>query len=373
MFDHVVLVAKEKYVEDALALVRTLGAKNIELIKLSNNFKPNRKYFITKPILDKIRSMINDGVKIDKLIIYDDLKPRHVVALIRDLGVEVLDKINLILEIFALHAGSKEAKLQIEMARITHELPLIREWVNRAKLGELPGFLGPGAYAIDTYYRHLRKRLCRIRRELQELRRRRSLERSKRSRLGFPQVAIAGYTNAGKTTLFNALTGENKPTGNEMFTTLSPKAKGVLIGDFKVVFVDTVGFIRDIPAEVIEAFYATLEEIAESDLTIMVIDSSENLETIEYKVRASLETLFKVGYVGKPLIIALNKIDLVNYEHIVRVRELVSRILSSYYPWDYSLVDISAIRGTNLSKLKEVILHYLRKTKTENICVKTRS
>ncbi|HDN76223.1 MAG TPA: GTPase HflX, partial [Acidilobales archaeon] len=290
-------------------------------------------------MIERIKSELGNGVS-TKLIIYDELKPRHKVNLMRELGIEVLDKIELILQIFALHAGSKEAKLQIEMARITHQLPLIKEWIRRAKLGELPGFLGPGAYAIDTYYKHMKRRLAKIKRELAELRDRRSRERERRRRFGWPQVAITGYANAGKTTLFNTLTNESKPVGPEMFTTLTPKAKGAYLDatkDVKVIFVDTVGFIKDIPAEVIEAFYATLEEVSTADLAILVIDSSEPSFMVADKVRTSLKTLLKIGYIGKPLIIALNKIDLLKSDELYDIITKIKEMVSSLYHWDWSI------------------------------------
>ncbi len=359
--DKVILVVKDGWLEEAVALVRCLEPKLLKVVKLSRSFRPNNRTYLTKPTMERVREIVNNE-GINKLIIYDYLKPRHVFALMRELHIEILDKINLILEIFALHAGSKEAKLQIEMAKIMHQLPLIREWIRKAKLREFPGFLGPGAYAIDRYYSHMRRRLAKIRRELRELRLRRARERDRRSRLGYPQVAIAGYTNAGKTTLFNALTGECKPVGPEMFTTLSPKAKGVYLGDgIKVILVDTVGFIRDIPAEVIEAFYATLEEIGKADLTILVIDSSDPEYLVRSKVAASIKILSRVGYVGKPLVVALNKIDLVSNDELRTVRKVVTDVITRGYPWKWGLVEISASRGVNLGKLKEVIKGYVRR------------
>ncbi len=369
--DKVVLVVKDGWLEEAVALTRCLGPKVLRVVKLSKSFRPNTKYYLTKPVLERVKELVGND-RINKLIIYDNLKPRHVFLLMRELKIDVIDKITLILEIFALHAGSKEAKLQIEMARIMHQLPLIREWIRKVKMREFPGFLGSGAYAIDTYYNHMRRRLAKIRRELRELRLRRARERARRSRLGYPQVAIAGYTNAGKTTLFNALTGESKPVGPEMFTTLSPKAKGVYLGDgVKVILVDTVGFIRDIPAEVIEAFYATLEEISEADLTVLVIDSSDPLYLIKDKVIASLRILSKVGYVGKPLVIALNKIDLVSSSELSNVRYIVEDVVRREYPWSWYLVEISASKRLNLGKLAEVMRYAIREHRREKISLRT--
>lgn len=158
-----------------------------------------------------------------------------------------------------------------------------------------------------------------------------------------------------------------------MFTTLTPKAKGVYLDGLKVIFVDTVGFIRDIPTEVIEAFYATLEEVSSSDLAILVVDSSEPDFIVRDKVRASLNTLFRIGYMGKPLIIALNKIDKVTIEESSSIKNLVDDIVGSMYPWSYSIVPISAMKGHNLELLKSEVIRYIRKEETRDICTTLRS
>ena len=360
------LVTKEDDLSEALALVNSLKPRHVEVIKLRNTYRPDTRTYVRKGKLSELKNVVdglsNNGYGSTKLVIYDTLYPRQVVNLMRELKVDVIDKIMLILEIFALHAGSKEAKLQIEMARILHQLPLIREWVRRAKLRELPGFLGPGAYAIDKYYQHLKSRLSRIRRELNSLRSRRELERSKRRALGFPHIAITGYANAGKTTLFNKLVGECKPAGPEMFTTLTPKAKRAYMGSLTAIVVDTVGFVRNIPAEIVEAFYATLEEVSSSDLTLLVLDSSEGVDSVLAKLRSSLSTLSRIGYVGKPIVIALNKIDLCS-DRGRMVEDAVRSVLPDTYPWRWGVVRISALEEANLDVLKEVTSDFIRKEK----------
>lgn len=277
--------------------------------------------------------------------------------MMKEARVRVVDRVTLILEIFALHAGSREAKLQIEAARIRHELPLIREMIRRSKMRELPGFLGPGGYAIDSYYRHLTRRLAKIRRELEEQRRIRRQRTSKRSRQGIYHVSIVGYASAGKTSIFNRLTGESRRTGEEYFTTLYPKHKAVSIGGVRVALADTVGFIRDVPPEVIEAFYSTLEDIAESDAIVFVIDSSEDSKTVREKFTAGLDILARIGANGIPLIVALNKVD-----KTVDVDSIVSIIMeeSNRYPWPVSgIVPVSALTGYGLDKLVGLVAEVL--------------
>jgi len=354
--ENVLVIALKDDIDEALALVKTLGYSKVHYYILKRK-GTDKNFYLGRGKLEELRDIIaSEGIS--RVYIYDELKPRQVVNLTRELKIRVSDRIEVILEIFALHAGSKEAKLQIELAKLMHELPLIREWVRRVKLGELPGFLGPGGYATDSYYYSVRRRYARIKKELNELRERRRLERMKRASYGYPQVAIAGYTNAGKTTLFNTLTKESKPVGNELFTTLSPKVKGTWINGRKIIFVDTVGFVRNVPAEVIEAFYATLEEIAESSLTVLLLDSLEPTNIILSKLTASLNLLNRIGYLGKPLIVALNKIDELSDELHSKVA-LTRDFLSVNYRWRWEVIPISALKGLNLDVLKNLIIDML--------------
>ncbi len=357
MIDNVLVVASEEDVEEVRALIKTLGLNPLRFLSLKSRGVTN-SFYLSKSKLMELKDLITK-YNVGKVYIYYELKPRHIINLMKELKVDIADKISLILEIFALHAGSKEAKLQIEMIRLRHELPLIKEWIRRAKLGELPGFLSSGGYATDAYYYNMRRRYAKIKKELIKLRERRRLERIKRSSRGYPQVAISGYTNVGKTTLFNVLTNESKPVGQGMFTTISPKVKGALINGRKVMFVDTVGFIRKVPADVIEAFYATLEEIVESNLSVMLLDSTEPPNVIIDKLKTSLDVMTKIGYLGKPLIVALNKIDAVGNDELMSKLEIVKEFLSNNYRWEWKVIPISALKLVNIDLLKELISKYL--------------
>ncbi len=354
-----VLVSRSGDVGEAKALLNCLDVEIIGIVELGKCFRPDRNTYLGKGKLGSVKAMF-DGANPDlsTLYVYDRLHPRQAINLMKVLGVSVKDKVGLILEIFAIHAGSREAKLQIEMAELLHRMPLIKEWIRKAKLGELPGYMGPGRYAVDAYHTHMKSRLARIRKELMSIRKRRKIERKQRARYGIPQVAIGGYANAGKTTLFNKLTGAAKPTGPEMFTTLSPKTKATYLNGTKVAFVDTVGFIKDVPHEVIEAFYATLEQIADADLVLLVIDSSEPVDIIKNKVGASLDTLIKIGYIGKPLIAVINKVDKTPDSGLSSALA-VSEILSRKYSWEWSIVRTSAISGYGIEWLKEEIIKRL--------------
>ncbi len=343
--------------DEVKTLVRESGYEILDLFIVK---RCDPRCYLSKGKLEEMKKILEKH-KLDmdnnrlSICIYDELKPRQVTCLMRELGVQIVDKVFLILDIFSQHAGSKEAKLQIELARLRHELPLIRDWLRRVKLKELPGFLGPGRYAIDAYYRHIRKRITRIAQELEELRLRRERERRARREYGFLHIAIAGYTNSGKTTLFNTLTNLRKPTGTEMFTTLSTKSYAVKLCGSKIVIVDTVGFVRKIPIEIIEAFNAVLEEISDADILLLVLDTSEPLETMHYKLESSIDILRRIGALGKPLVLVLNKIDMLSSTELENKVHLIMEIAKESIPNLIDVVPMSALKRVNIDKLKDSI------------------
>ena len=329
---------------EALALAETAGYRIIRIVKTRY---PNR---VGRGLVAELAETLEDSV--DTIIFYGQPSPSTVFQLMRATRKRVIDRVQLILEIFAEHAGSREAKLQIEAARIRHEIPLVREWVRRSKMGELPGFLGPGGYAVDAYYRHLRSKLARIRRDLERLRKLRRVRRRSREKRGFIHASIVGYASAGKTSLFNALTGESKPVGEEYFTTLHPKHKLYRAGEVSLILVDTVGFIRDIPPEIIEAFYSTLEEITDSDIILFVVDVSEPRDIIIEKVVSGYDILARIGAISQPIIAVANKVDLVPRESLAETLDLL-RTLSP--PRLYAVIPVSTKTGEGLERLSRTL------------------
>ncbi len=349
------------HLEEELALVRTVYTEIDDIIYVR---RPNPKYYIPMNRLEYIKNTESE------IIVLDRLRPVQKINLLRTTGKEPVDRIDLILEIFALHAGSKEAKMQIELARLKHRLPIIKEAIRRAKLGELHGFLGSGRYGYEKYYRMAKEREARIRRELHKLSKTREIRRKKRIKYGLPHVSIVGYTCSGKTTLFNTLTGYNKPVGPEPFTTLNPKTGSFFFNGKKFIVIDTVGFIRDLPPEIIDAFYATLEEIVYSDIIINVIDISKGIDEALKELRETRKILLGLGIHGKPVIIALNKIDLIDPQDLTGILRKLNKLLE---PSEIPIM-ISARTGYNIELLKRLINDISSgDLNAENICVEIRA
>jgi len=288
-----------------------------------------------------------------KIIFDNPLRPVQAYNIAKETGVEAIDRFQLILEIFARRATTTEAKLQIQLARLKYELTRAKEKVRLAKMGEQPGFMGLGAYEVDVYYETVKRQIQTITEKLRKIRRKRVLHRERRAELGFPSISLAGYTNAGKSSLFNALTEEEVPVDNALFTTLSTTTRLVKFSKKKFLLTDTVGFIDRLPLTLIEAFHSTLEETIYSDLILLVVDLSESPATVEKKLSVCLETIDRIGASGIPVITALNKIDLLSETELQQKMENLKERAPKPVP-------ISALYGLNLNQLKEEITKTLR-------------
>ncbi|MEM1643399.1 MAG: GTPase HflX [Desulfurococcaceae archaeon] len=350
----VVVAIPKKYsdfIDEEVGLVKAIyNHSNIDVIVIKGG---NPKTYLSSDIVKKLKEE-----EVKELVVMDLLKPRQYFNLLKELRANVLDRMQVILEIFVQHAGSKEAQIQIELAKLRYELSIIKEAVRRAKMGELHGYLGGGEYGYEKYYTMAVRRVARLRREIEHLRNLREIRRKNREKLGYPHVAIVGYTCAGKTTLFNYITKNYRPVGPEPFTTLTPKASSACYNGVKLVFIDTVGFIRDLPPQLVEAFYATLEEIVYSDVIIVTVDASKRLSEIKASITSTNNILESIGAHRKQAVIALNKIDLVTTS---RVEEIVE-FLGSKLKIDLdNVVPISAAKGVNIEKLMEKVIESLPK------------
>ncbi len=354
----VVLRAKkspEILVNELRSLLNILGYVIVDEVLVRGN---GARVSLSKAKLEELAEKLKAS-SADTVIVEPKLPPHDMLEIMRTTGARVLDRTLVLLEVFDRHAGSLEAKLQIELARLKHSLPLIREALNRSKRGELPGFMAGGRYAVDWYYRHVRKKIAVIRRKLEDARKRRRITRVNRKKVcGLPMVALTGFSNAGKTTLFNAITGCNKPTGPQLFTTLHPKV-AIESDSKKFMVVDTVGFVMNVPPEIIEAFYSTLEEITESDLIVLVIDSTEEQELIKYRIVEAAETLSKINAVHKPIIVAANKMDLVNQKQRDGIVRFIEEHARNALPGFRGAIPTSAIIRAEVGKMVRYICRIL--------------
>jgi len=348
-----VLFVSEEYRDEALSLAETALYKVVDIYKIPK--KPNPNFYIQIDKLEEIKKMNN----VEAVIIFDLLRSRHFINLNRELlGKKILDKVLLLLEIFALHAGSKEAKLQIELARLRYELPIIKDMYKRSKITEQQGPLGAGVYGVESIIRLYQRRITKIKKELEELK---NIREEQIRRTHFDAIAIVGYTNAGKTTIFNYLTGLDQKVDSSMFTTTSPKRYAIAVDSKKIMIVDTVGFIRGIPPQIIEAFFVTLSEAKYADGLILVLDSSLSDTLMLEMLQTSLQILRELGVSGKPMIIALNKIDKnLDKKEIEEKVELVNKVSSSLYSPIIDVIPVSALKGINMNILRDKILELLR-------------
>jgi len=280
----------------------------------------------------------------------DELKPRQERNLEEALGVPVIDRTAIILDIFAQHASTAEGKLQVELAQLEYNLARMRGlWTHLERLGagRMDGGIGtrgPGESQIETDRRLARDRISALRRRLEHTKRTRSTMRRERERAGLPTVALAGYTNAGKSTLLNALTGADVGVRERLFHTLDPTTRSLEIGGRDYLLTDTVGFIRKLPHQLVDAFSATLEEAMGADLLVHVADASVPEDELREMIAAVEEVLVEVGAGESPRLLALNKIDLLDDE---RRRELSFRFPGA--------VQISGETGEGLDALRSEI------------------
>jgi GTP-binding protein HflX len=301
----------------------------------------NPAYYIGKGKVEEIR-MLKDDLSFNVVIFDDELYPRQQRNLEDKLGVSILDRTGLILDIFAKHAHTREGALQVELAQYEYRLPrLTRLWthLSRQAVGGV-GLRGPGEKQLEVDRRRIRERITRLRRELQQVRRHRELHRRRRRKAAIPIVAIVGYTNAGKSTLLNAVSGANVLVEDKLFATLDPTTRRVkLPGGRVALFTDTVGFIQKLPPQLIAAFRATLEEVLEADLLLHIVDITNPLALEQSRVVE--ETLEELGAADKPVVVALNKIDLLPDPE--RIQEMLKGFRNS--------LAISAKEGIGLREL----------------------
>ena len=340
---------------EALGLCDAAGYDPVHVIK--QRYLNHPRYGIGRGALESLKDVAAD---IDPdVIIYDEiLKPSQNYNLASAVRKEILDRETLILEIFESRASSAESKLQVKLAQLRYEMARAKERVRLSNMGEQPGFRGLGKFGVDVYYNDIRNRMNATRSKLQKSGRQRELHRRARKRAGFQTVSLAGYTSAGKTTLFNQMTGERCQSGEELFTTLSTtvrrmdsRGKGGEVRDGTVLISDTVGFISKLPAYMIDAFRSTLEELGHADVVVLVVDFSETVQAVRKKIASCQAALGELGIGGERVIYALNKSDLISSrEEAGRRPDLLG--MDDGKKW----VAVSAHNGAGIDELKRQIM-----------------
>ena len=341
----VAVLAKTVDADDELAelreLARTAGVEPVAELVQSRQ-RPDPRTYVGKGKLGELQAAF-EAAAADVLLVDDELDPTQQRALEDALSARVVDRTQLILDIFAQHARSAEGKLQVELAQLEYNLPRMRGlWQHLERLGGGVGTRGPGETQLETDRRIARRRVSLLKRRLRELGKQRGTRRKSRRRAETPTVALAGYTNVGKSTLLNALTGAGVSVNDSLFETLDPTTRGFEHDGRRYLVTDTVGFIRRLPHQLVEGFAATLEETLVADLVLHVADASAAEDRLELQIAAVNGVLHEIGADEVPVELVLNKID--------RVDPLGRRRLENRYP---AALQVSASTGEGLDDLRE--------------------
>jgi GTP-binding protein HflX len=340
-----VLAAPPKGVDPVLGelreLARTAGVEPVaELVQ--HRERPDPRTYVGKGKLEELKDAFKRSGA-ESLIVDDELSPVQQRTLEDALQVRVVDRTQLILDIFAQHAVSAEGKLQVELAQLEYNLPRMRGlWQHLERLGGGVGTRGPGESQLETDRRLARRRVTLLRDRLPRLANQRDPRRKPRRRSETPTIALAGYTNVGKSTLLNALTGADASVDDRLFETLDPTTRGFEVEGRRYLVTDTVGFIRRLPHQLVEGFAATLEETLVADLVLHVADASASDEELDEMLHAVDSVLGEIGAGELPLELVLNKVDAID--------SLRRRRLSNRFP---DALQVSARTGEGLDELRE--------------------
>jgi GTPase len=338
-------------------LVATAGAE-IAAELTQERAQPHPVTFLGKGKLDELRGLVKEE-NADLVIIDDDLSPTQMRNIEEAVDVRVVDRTQLILDIFAQRAHTREGNLQVELAQLTYRLPRITAVYTRFERqagGIGVGMRGPGETKLEADRSRIRRNIKNLQEELEEVKKRRAVQRQGRERLQVPTIALVGYTSAGKSTLMNALSGSSVYVDPKLFATLDPTTRRInLPNNRPVLITDTVGFIRKLPTHLVAAFRATLEETIEADLLLHVVDASH--PHMREQIDAVFTVLEDLGAAGKPTIMVLNKSDLVKDTY--KLRDMVARERDAIY--------ISALTGDGLPQLLQKIQQVLEREKRREL------
>jgi GTPase len=342
----------EASLEELEQLADTAGAEVIDRV-LHRRDTPDPATFIGKGKAQEVRDVVR-GERADTVIVDEELSPAQLRNLEEIFGCKVLDRTALIIDIFAQHAHSSEGKAQVELAQLNYFLPRLRGWgESMSRLGGGIGTRGPGETKLEVDRRRIKKRISKLRDDIEDLEKTRTTKRQGRARSGVASVALVGYTNAGKSTLLNRLTGAGVLVEDKLFSTLDPTTRRLELPDGRpCVFTDTVGFVRKLPHSLVEAFKSTLEEAIRADLLVHLVDGSEPDPEAEYN--AVRDVLGEIGAATVAELVAVNKIDALNEVGLARLRRR--------FP---EAVFVSALTGDGVEALLERVADSIPRPEVE--------
>jgi GTPase len=340
--ENAILVGLNDQLDELRELAKSAGARVIGQV-IQHRDHPDSATYIGKGKVEELREQIvAEGV--DVVIIDDEISPSQARNLEEAIDTKVVDRTALILDIFGRRARTKEGHLQVELAQLEYRLSRLagyRDYLSR--LGGGIGTRGPGETKLEMDRRQIRHRISKLRKEIENIRKHRQLHRERRRRDHLPLVSLVGYTNAGKSTLFRALSKEDTLVSHRLFSTLDTLIRRIqLVQDYQVLISDTVGFIRKLPHQLVSAFRATLEEVVEADLIVHVIDVSD--PDREEKERVVVDVLKEIGAGDHPRLTVYNKADL---------------LLPSMAGPGAGDLTVSAVTGYGLERLVDDIVHHL--------------
>jgi GTPase len=324
-------------------LARTAGVEPVGVV-VQHRARPAQRTYVGKGKLEELKEHFKES-NAESVIVDGELDPAQQRYLENALNTRVVDRTQLILDIFAQHATSAEGKLQVELAQLDYNLPRMRGmWQHLERLGGGVGTRGPGESQLESDRRMARQRINLLRRKLKDLGKQRATRRKERTNSETPTVALAGYTNVGKSTLLNALTGSEVSVENQLFHTLDPTTRGFEHDGRKYLVTDTVGFIRRLPTQLVEGFASTLEETLNADIVLHVVDASAEDDEQDRQREAVDDVLHEIGATDIPIEVVLNKID--------RADPLHRRRLANRFP---TAPQVSALTGEGMEELKAEI------------------
>jgi GTPase len=343
----------EEQLAELRELLLTAGVVSVGAL-VQRRDKPHPNTYLGPGKIDELKDALK-AADANVVACDDELSPRQERNLEQALGVPVVDRTTVILDIFAAHAHSAEGKLQVELAQLQYNLARMRGlWTHLERLGGGVGTRGPGETQIETDRRLARDRISALKRKLEHVSLNRTVMRAERERTHLPRVALAGYTNAGKSTLLNALTGSEVGVRDQLFHTLDPTTRLLRAGGRDYLMTDTVGFIRKLPHQLVQAFGATLEETRLADLILHVVDGSADEDERLAMMRAVDDVLVELGADAVPMVVVVGKLDLVDADGRVELR--------NRHP---NAVLVSAVTGEGLGELSSRIEEEFARTLIE--------